>query len=73
MVPCAADKQDLRLLLLYRTEQLGMRLDVFQPSTGKQSILMRSPNLAPLKLLPVGDSLYVVHTGGVVRLKETPL
>jgi len=61
--------KEARLLLLYHTTE-GARLDVYLPLSGAEDTLWHQKGLTPQALLPVGDSLYIVHQYGVVRLQE---
>jgi hypothetical protein len=60
-----------RLLMLLKEDGFA-RLSVLHLSSGQRERLWEAAAIEPLALLPVGDSLTIVHSRGVVRLSETP-
>lgn len=65
----AADGEP-RLLALTREAPFG-ELTVLRLSSGARESLWREAGMEPRSLLPVGDTLYLTHRRGVVRLMET--
>jgi hypothetical protein len=66
--PDVADREP-RLLML--TEDAGIgSLAALRPSSGVADELWRAPGYRPLSLIAAGESLYIVHDRGVIRIRE---
>lgn len=68
LVPGPSGEAEPRLLELTQdsrfAELVGLRL-----ASGAEEVLWRTPDVEGLALLPVGNALYVAHTGGLTRLE----
>ncbi len=68
----AADALDREPRLLMLTDDAGDgSLLALHPASGVVDVVWRESRVRPLGLIPAGESLYVVHEGGVARLQET--
>jgi len=63
-----AEEGGTRLLAL--TADSLTRLTALNVLSGGETLLWSAPDIEPLALLPVSDSLYVAHSRGVIRLRK---
>lgn len=56
--------------LLALTADSLTRLTAMNVLSGSETLLWSAPDITPLALLPVGESLYIAHSRGVIRLQR---
>ncbi|HLJ57253.1 MAG TPA: hypothetical protein VKT77_19610 [Chthonomonadaceae bacterium] len=66
--PASADREP-RLLMLAEEGGIGS-LTALRSSSGVADVLWRGHEIRPIALIAAGESLYVVHDRGVIRIRE---
>lgn len=69
--PDAADKEPRLLMLTY--DMGSGNLAALSPGSGGEELVWQGQGVRPLNLMIAGESLYVVHEHGVIRIREDNL
>jgi hypothetical protein len=74
LVEAQADAADQEPRLLMLTYDMGSgNLSALSPSSGGEEPIWQGQGVRPLNLIIAGESLYVVHERGVIRIQEDDL